>query len=747
MKNSQNKENEKVDFTLEESAEQLYRQFAGIDDTVRIKENSSSQSALMRLLNQQEKLLDYYRLLLSETTCLFAGILENSHFAALAQENEKKIKVFLSSLKKIAQFPEFDGRIFCRLRGQQCASKDIGSEIYDYELSFGNLLVDHHVAQIVARRDKGHGKVLHAKLLEAFKSLSAMHIFNFSLDVGKCKETELKEVESALRSLIRYYSGQNTQDSFIVHDEYDRPSINLTLLAAGSNVKPAALQNLVNKIRPMILGSKPDKGLDCFTTVYDAILASMVNRGEIEKMVIEVNNAQWLMQNLHKDPERAVEAVRASRLVLAKYGNNPRMASEIISSINSEGYKDIKPDVMGKRLTRATDFLQLAEEHINRESLHSEALRNIEEGLDHLPDEMYDSLSVDGKEFSTVNDSGHKTGWSLHEKILSLLSFFTRRSAIKKKVLDLAHRKVEFDDEDYEVIARNFSITRKEAEKLVVLLGDCFDDQGNFRRKFFENNIPQFLQYGIKVFGILWHYLKELSKRNSRVTFLNAIRPLVVELGNPREALRILLADIFDRSAVIRFSDRNGLVLGTVLLRFGQWTELSHIELTPEDVLDSKDGLNREMVDEALNFLEKNHDNLIQKFRRITMLLLKLSAQKELDDDMMRPRFLLYLIRELVIFLSLVGGDSAKSIIHGVVEEFGNPNSSYYKEMSNKENLRHSLQLLQVAARGLRRFNDPQILTILDDVVRQEAAFIDLYDEPDPLNHVQRVMERIQQPD
>jgi hypothetical protein len=311
----------------------------------------------------------------------------------------------------------------------------------------------------------------------------------------------------------------------------------------------------------------------------------------------------------------------------------------------------------------------------------------------------------------------------------------------------LAHKIVEFDDEDYEVIAKNFSITRKEAEKLVQLLSECFDDKGAFRRKFFEKNIPQFLQYGNKVFGILWHYLKELSLRNSRVTFLNAIRPLVVELGNPKEALRMLLADIFDHSATIKFSDRNGLVLGTVMLRFGKWTETSNIELTPEEVLNPDVELNQEMISEAMQFMETQHENLIQKFRRITMLLLKLSAQKEIEDDMMKPRFLLYLIRELVIFLSLVGGEPAKAIIYGVVEEFGNPNSEYYLNMHNKENLRHSLQLLQVASRGLKKIGDPQALSILSDVVAREAAFIDLYDEPDPLNHVQRVMERIQQPD
>ena len=142
-------------------------------------------------------------------------------------------------------------------------------------------------------------------------------------------------------------------------------------------------------------------------------------------------------------------------------------------------------------------------------------------------------------------------------------------------------------------------------------------------------------------------------------------------------------------------------------------------------------------------FFEQHHENIIQKFRRITELLLKSSAKENFSENEMQPRFLLYLIREMVIFFTLAGGKSAHVIIHGVVLEFGDPSSAYYREMKNKENLRHSLQLLQIAARSLRRFADPTDMNLLGVIVSNEDAFVELYDEPDPLNHVQRVMEKI----
>jgi hypothetical protein len=737
--------NDKDDnFKLDQSAQDLYRQLEGIDDTLRVDTSGVSQSTLIDLLNQQTNQLDHYRILLADATCLLAGILKSSFSASSAPEIEQKIRAFLATLQKIAEFPQFSQKIYCRLRGQQYTSSQSGSETYDYELSFNNILLDSQMAQIIEERMKTKGNRLYMRLMDAFQSLSSMNIFNFSIDTGAGEEEDHRRLESSLRLLVQFYRNPE-QEGFVVLDEYGQPNSNLTLLAAMNKVKPAALQNLVDKNKPLIIGPTPDKGLALFATVYDAIIASLDRRKDLRKIPIEVNNAQLLMDNLHSDPKRTTVVVQISRLILAKYGSSPRMASEVINSITSAGYIDIDPQVMGSRLTRASDFLDLAEQADQRDDLQSEALRNIEEGLDHLPDEMYDNMSVSGPEGTTFSIKGQETTFLLHEKILDFLSFFIRRSSIKKKVQDIANKNVWFDDDDYAVVAKDFSISQDDAVHLISLLRDCFDFNGNFRRSFFEKNIQGFVRCGSKVFEFLWHYLKELPLRNDRVSFLNALQSLVAQLEQPKPALNILLSDIFDRSAArkVKFSDRNAFILATALLCPSKSLGRSHIELTPEDVLQTKDDLDSDTVSSVLEFFEQHHDNIIQKFRLITELLLKASARESFAENEMQPRFLLYLIREMVIFFSLIGGKSAHAIIRGIVLEFGDPFSAYYKEMKNKENLRHSLQLLQIAARSLRRFADPQDMNLLGEIVSIEDAFLMLYDEPDPLNHVQRVMEKI----
>jgi hypothetical protein len=731
-------------FELDRSAESLYQQFAGIDDQDRAQEQAPS--ALMQLLNQEEKLLDYYRLLLAEATILFVGVLANSRFTVLAQENEQKIKVLIATLKRIAKFPKFDGKILCRLRGQQCPDDKIGSDLYDYELSLGDFLLDFQVAQIVTEREKAHGAAIYAKLMETFQALSAMQLFNFSIDLGTGTDEDYQRIAETIQHLVHFYASKGEENEFLVRDEYDQPHINLTLLAANNNVKPAALQNLVNKLKPRLLGSEPDPQLGSFTTVYEAIFAASRNRELLKKMPIEVNNVQWLTKNLHTSPKKTAEAVQVSRFVLAKYGSNPRMAAEVLASINSDGYTDIRPEVMGNRLTRASDFLILAEKSDNKETIQSEALQNIEEGMDRIPDAVYDSISLQDGRVSSIDAQRRKTSWSLHDKIVGLLTFFKQRAATKKKVREIANRKVMFDSEDYAVIARNFKISELEASHLLDLLKSCFDDFGHFRRVFFEKNIPDFVQYGSKVFEFLWHYLKELPARNDRVAFLNALQPLVAELTRPQDALKILLADVFNRSAAIQYSDRNGLILAIMLLRHNSRQVRSQIELTPEEVLKAQQGHNQTMVKEVLRFLDRKQEFVIQKFRTCTESLLRVSARHEPSGDDLPPRFLLFLQREMIIFLALVGGESSRAIIQAVVQEFGNPTSTYYQSMSKKDHLRYSLQLLQVAIRCLRRFNDPQTPALIDAIVSRAPDFVFLSDDPAHHTYINTLIERIRQP-
>lgn len=740
---------ESKEFALDASAQLLYQQLEGIDDSLRVDLSLKLESELMQFLQQEEKKRDNFRLLIAQAACLFVDILAETKTGDFAKENNPKFRVFINVLTKIAELAGRDCKISCRFRGQQTipeadAPPAASPAAYDYELAIGDVLLDYLVAQKVEQRETLKGRALPAKLLRAFTVMSGMRIFNFSIAVKAGEAAENSEAhEKALRSLVRFYNPRNPGEDFLVRDEYGLPNINLTLLAATNNVRPDSLQQLVGQLTPRLLGPDPAPELRYFTTIYDVILASKRYQAQLRKMAIEVNNVHQLMLSSRINPKRAAEGVQVARLVLSKYGSDPLKASELISSISEEGYRNVQSKVMGKRLSQASEFLEMAGGSANQESLQNEALQNIEVGLHHIPDEVYEEIKIEGNQVSSVDDQGRKTSWSLHQKVFELVSYFKQRALTKKKVRDINNREVEFDAVDYSVIAKNCQVTDAQAQHLVELLKECFSQNGRFRRSSFEKNIPEFLRYEENVFEFLWYYMKELGLKEDRIGFLNSIQLLVSQLKKPEKALKILLTDIFSPTSAGRFSDRNGLILAIILLRTYNQEEKSNIELTPEEVLYVWQGLNKEMVGVGQEFFRHNQELVVLKVKRLTELLLQISVKKAHQEEQMRLRFLISLMREVVVFCSLIGGRLSESTVKGVVREFGNPSSPFYQQVDDKSQISQGLKLLQVAARGLKRFNDPHAAHLLADITHREREFVELYDNPTHRIIVKKIMERV----
>lgn len=744
---------ENQEFTLDQSAMEIYRQLDGIDDTLRVDLSLKLESELMQFLQQEEKKRDHRRLLIAQAACLFVDILAESSCADFEKGHNPKVKVLVNLLKRVAALVGRDCKISCRLRGQQSLGgtadpAGLSPEAHDYQLGLGDVLLDYLVALKVEERETAKGKGLPAKLLRAFTVMSGMRIFNFSIEI-KTGEAAFPpgHYEKTLHALVRFYNSRDHGDHFLVRDEYGQPSINLTLMAATNQVRPDSLQELVERLKPLLLAAEPAPELRCLTTVYDVILASKKYRRQLKKMAIEVNNVQQLMLSSRINPQRTAEGVQVVRLVLSRYGSDPLKASELIASISQEGYRNIQSKVMGKRLSQASEFLELAEGRENQGSLQNAALQNIEEGLHNIPDEVYDELSIEGDRLSSVDEQGRKTSWSLHQKVFQLVSYFKQRAVTKGKVRDINNKDVHFDSVDFSVIAKNCKVTEGEAQHLVELLKECFSENGRFRRRSFESNIPDFLRYEENVFEFLWYYMKELRIKEDRIAFLNSIQRLVGQLKKPEKALTILLADIFSPASTGRFSDRNGLILAIILLRTYNKEEKSNIELTPEEVLFVWNGLDQEMVRVSLEFFRHNQELVVLKVKRLTELLLQISVKKAHQEEQMQLRFLISLMREVVVFCSLIGGRISQSTVKGVVREFGNPSSMFYRKVDDKSHVTQGLKLLQVAARGLKRFNDANADDLLGAIAHREREFVELYDNPTHRQIVKKIMDKVGQPD
>jgi hypothetical protein len=100
-------------------------------------------------------------------------------------------------------------------------------------------------------------------------------------------------------------------------------------------------------------------------------------------------------------------------------------------------------------------------------------------------------------------------------------------------------------------------------------------------------------------------------------------------------------------------------------------------------------------------------------------------------------------MRELVVFCALIGGRISQSTVRGVVQEFGNPDSSFYRKLDDKNLISRGLKLLQVAARGLKRFADPLNHSLLQGISHREMEFLSLYDNRDHRATVKNLMDQI----
>jgi hypothetical protein len=731
-----------TDFSLDASASELYAQLSGIDTTRRILDQSPQESSLLELLGAEEQWLDRHRLILIEVCWLLAEILHKGP-PPVPDHTAEQDNALWAAIKQLSGCPHFDGTISIRYRGSGFPGQEAVQEQCDYEASCGNLLLDLQVAGTMAKRMAGQpGSALPGQLLAAFKGFSTLGINHLHLDSKVGDENDKGRLLASLHGLTRYYheAGQASSD-YIVRDEYNLPNPNLTLLAAINKVKPPAIQKLVAEITPMLFGPEPKEALAAFPTVFNAIFAFPKLNAQLTKPAIEVNNIQRLMPGQTDGGDTRNQAM-LSRLAIASYGENPRQVAEVLASVSSGGYQNIYMGTLQKRLSLATDFLNKSENAPQPGAVQKEALHNIETGLEMVPDELYESLDLPETQDQPATEDGHQPrhDWPLHKEIFSLLSFFKRRSVIKKKMRDMVRGQVKFEPQDYAVIARNFRITGEQAAHLVRLLNGCFDENGRFRRSAFEKNIPEFVQYETKVFEFLWHYLKELVSRDDRVSFLNAMQHLIARLNSPAEALKVLLRDIFGQAHRVGFSDRNGLLLANILIRTYNQELGNHIELTPEEVLQVKVGLNQEMIAQALAFLEEEQEHLFRKLRTIHEELQK-TLSREAGAAAIPLHYLTTLERELIIFLALVGGPIAHKILHGVVKEYGNPESGIYAALTTPEEGKGFLQLLQVAVRGLKRFAEMEDLLLFTILTDRQPRFLSLWDDESHAALVKRVMD------
>jgi hypothetical protein len=329
---------------------------------------------------------------------------------------------------------------------------------------------------------------------------------------------------------------------------------------------------------------------------------------------------------------------------------------------------------------------------------------------------------------------------STHEKNTIPQSCDGENGTAVQTVRDVIFGNRELNAEDFQKLAEDFDIPVEDAEQVVLLLTDCFDQDGRFKRDIFEKYLTEFSRHK-KIFEILWNCLKNTIHQDDRMAFLNAIQLLIVMLQQPKNVLRTLLNDFNKTPEVISDADRDSLMLSNLLVRKYNKELHTDIEATPEEVLLVKNGLDTEVTKYAQWRIESVWEQFQQKIQSIGRRIAAAMDADNLASDGLSIQFLLSLDRELFIFLSLVGGDAAYRVIRASAEYFGNPESRIYQSGNSMKCLPYLLEQLKILVRGLGRVGGKQDLMFLRKIKQREEAFMQFSEDPDYQGLVRQVLQ------
>jgi len=737
-------------FNLDHEAESLFHEFNGIEVNQPIAVEDCPDP-LPESAFDRENQLDAVRIYLVELVHLLGSYFKDVRYWAGGKAEKELLGQIKTIFDALRQGESPDDTIIIRHRGYQTGSGDSAKS--DYVMYFGNTMVDlTTIIPAVMKRQGIGASHLGGKLVKAFEIFTTYGINNLFLKIPDNTPTALETWWVTLRILSRFNPAlkEDAVIAFekdgksillpIVHNEMNQPDPNLTLVTGLNGLKPDAIQSLIKKVDARIQQINASSSKTHFIGVYNALFAFRSLREKLVRPPVEVNNLKWLIMD-HGQEVITKEKAQVAAYITENFGNSPLDTSQIINSVYGNDFDKIDPNDFGQRLNHVSELLSSLEKDINDRGLKGEVVENIKARMEQVGDDVYDTIVVEEEKIAIHTRDTVTVVDRTHGKLIALMNFFKKRSKVRRKMRDLAHKGIDFEAEDYKTLAGIFGISVPDAKHLISLLKQCFDKRGYFIRSVFEKHMPAFLKFEEQVFEFLWYYLKQTPDRVSRVAFLNSLQLLIARMKQQESAIQVLLTDLCDKPHAVEFSDRNALMLSNLLVRKYNKEVNVDIEITPEEVLLIQDGLNREVVQKTASLIDNGHIDFYEKVKTIHQeILTNLSCKGKQEADL-PLRYLVSLEREAFIFLALVGGSTGRTLIRRGVEEYGRTETAFYQIRQTRQHLPTLLQQMRVLIRSLGRIGERNDLLLLEEIKSNEEMFRALGKTPEQIDQVRRIIE------
>ena len=653
------------------------------------------------------------------------------------------------TLGKLNKRSGHDGTVLIR------ASRLSSHDNPDYKVYFSDVAINRQIVAAMIRRVGDHMTYLNALIQKAFETLADHHILTLFLRIPDPQSSSAEDLKTALSIIARYHQalenaeeltfhgGEHEISMSIMKDERSLPDPNLTLLAGLNDIKLEAMGKLVKEVHHWIRVSDTSVGSHRYASIYDAIAGVNNLRGKLRIPPIEMNNIRWFMVDKvgQKLPKAKAQLAWLIREELE--GDVMDQALYLESLYDVDDYGQIDARELGLRLQRLSAIIDSVGNRPKKAMIVEEVLTYLQWHMGRIPDEVIRQLTVE-KGVLAVRGDDKRTAFEIgrvNDLIVRTIEFYTGRLETRLKMRRIGSEDTAFTNRDHEILARDFDISPIDVKEIVQLLRECFDAKGRFNKLGFEACVVALARYEEKVFEILWHFLKQQMPREDRIAFLNALQLLFVKMKKPELALQVLLNDFLEEPDRVNLFDRNGIMLANLLLRrYNKELEID-IEITPEEVFLVREGLNREAAAAALMMIDQQSSAFFEKIRTIHRYVINSLDRTVKTEGDLETKYLLSLEREIHIFVSLLSGDIARSVLRSALNEYGNPDSEIYQMNSEAMIFEAFLLHLKVIFRGLGRAGDVSDEWIIEHAANRRDEFMALSTENRHAVLVDRVLE------
>jgi len=733
-----------------------------------------SVSQTETVLRQSDK-LDHWRILLVDLAYLLNASFRDVHYWEGVKTEKDTFRQFIKILQELNGMPDHNGTIGITFRGSTGGRI---SEKTDYVIRFGDIAVDAAAISGVIKRMGIRVKHLEGRLMKSFEEFSLQGIDRVFLRIPDSSNDALEKMRISLR-IISCYRQAVENDTAIEYlkdgkrlslvpivNESNQPDPNLTQLAALNNLNPASMQALVQKVAALMKGPEFVKSGIQAINVYQTIFGIRSLKERLVRPPIELNSAIWDVAPKSRPAEMGADSGRGAgpqagafaggngtgggdassfppadwdpallkgkvaKFVRETYGDSPARAQQVMKTIFGQDYQQLNLTGLATRLRVVTDFLAATAKSVNGRTIKDAVIHQIRQGMDQIPEDVLDDLIVQDDVVKMWEGAEEKVLGKADSDLLRIIDASKERSAARKKIKVALGLDSHFTDQDYEDLATHFHISVRDAKEIISLVRGCFDTQGNFQRAIFEKNIAAFARHQKRIFAILWEFIREIPRRSDRLPFLNSLQLLVKEIQQPKQSIKVLLSDFIHNPAEVSFPDRNALMLAIQFLRTYNQEMNMDIEITPEEVLLVKAGLDQGVARYVGWKVDGEQRKFIEKIVTIRKKLLESFEDAGSDAQMFPIRFLLSLEREVHIFLALIGGSTAVAVIQAALGVYGNPASRIYSLKESRQHIAGLLQHLAVLIRALGRLGQKKDFALLDDIKKKKQGFMKLAEEP-----------------